>query len=301
MKSDRMEDRYFSWQTSAFEMPPPEGYKFMNPAIVKTVDGYTAIIRCMRMEGQRIDTKNLFCRFGQSIFRSGDYIRYADFLKEPDNFPRVPNLQYTGIEDIRLFHFRNCLFGAATTHHVTNGARASMILLSINDRYPNPYISDWRPIPSPGPDRWEKNWMPFVKDEKIMLMYSVEPTRILSEDGVELSSTRFPDAASGLGANLRGGSQIIPFEQGYLAIVHENDTTHGRKYFHRFIYFDQDVLPAALSDRFHFVVIGQEFVTGLCDSHEPDRLMVGYSLRDSKPWFGSVRKAEVLSKLIALK
>lgn len=301
MKSDRIEDRYFSWQTRTFEIPPPEGYKFTNPTIVKTADGYTVIVRCIRVEGQRIDTKNLFCRFGQSIYRSGDYIRYAEFLKEPANFPQVPNLLYTGIEDIRLFHFHNCLFGVATNHHVTNGARASMILLSINDRYPNPYISDWRPIPSPGPDRWEKNWMPFVKDEKIMLMYSVEPTRIFSEDGVELSSTRWPDPVIGLGANLRGNSQIIPFEQGYLAIVHETDAMKGRKYFHRFIYFDSEMLPAALSDRFHFLAIGYEFVTGLCEAHEPDRLMVSYSVNDSKACFGSVKKAEVWSTLTALK
>lgn len=296
-----MEDSYFSWQTRAFEMPPPEGWKFANPTIVKTVDGYTAIVRCMRSEGLRIETKNLFCRFGQSIFRSDDYIRYAEFLKEPDNFPQVPNLLYTGLEDIRLFHFRNCLFGVATTHHVTNGASASMVLLSINDRYPNPYISDWRPIPSPDPKRWEKNWMPFVRDEKIMFMNSVEPTRIFSEEGVELSSAKFPDPAKGLGVSLRGGSQIIPFDQGHLAIVHETDSMNEGKYFHRFIYFDSEMLPAALSERFHFMDIGRDFVTGLCESHEPDRLMVSYGVKDSKAWFGSVRKAEVWSKLIAIK
>jgi hypothetical protein len=134
-----------------------------------------------------------------------------------------------------------------------------------------------------------------------MFLYSIEPTRVFSEEGVEVSSVGFPDPARGIGANLRGSSQIIPFEDGNLGIVHETDPFNERKYFHRFIYFDSEMLPAALSDRFHFMEIGPEFVTGLCDSHDPDRLMVGYGVKDVKAYFGSVRKAEVKTKLTAIK
>ncbi len=143
--------------------------------------------------------------------------------------------------------------------------------------------------------------MPFMKGEQLMFMYSIEPTRIFSEAGVEISRARLPNPSLGLARNLRGSSQMIPFRDGYLAVVHETEIPKERIYFHRFVYFNAAASPVAMTERFHFMEFGEEFVTGLCHLHGHARMVLSYSSsRNAVAYFGTIKTGEIWSKLIPL-
>ncbi len=283
-----------------FSLPPPPGAVFMNPSIVRTDEGYLCNVRCARHEGPRITTKNLLCHFNKNLFGGGDYIISSEFIEEPEDFPNPPNLLYSGIEDIRVFFHGNLLRGMAATWHITGGKCASMVLLTIATGGAKPRMVEWRALPSPEAGRQEKNWMPFVKGEQLMFVYSIEPTRIFSEAGAEVSRSRLPNASLGLARNLRGSSQLIPFRDGYLAVVHETEIPRERIYYHRFVYFNSAASPVAMTERFHFMAFGEEFVTGLCHLHGHARVVLSYSCKDSAALFGTIKTAEIWSKLIPL-
>ncbi len=300
MKSLPVADIYFSWEAMPFSLPPPPGAVFMNPSIARTDDGYLCNIRCARFEERRIFTKNLLCCFTKNLFRGGDYIVSSEYLEIPEDFPNPPNLMFNGIEDIRLFFHGNLLRGIAATWHMTAGQCASMVLLTIATDGGKPRIVEWRALPSPVPGRHEKNWIPFIKDGTNMFVYSIEPTRIFSESGAEISRSRLPNASLGLARNLRGSSQMIPFQDGYLAVVHETEIPKERIYFHRFVYFNAAASPVAMTQRFHFLNLGEEFVTGLCHMHGHARVVLSYSSGDAVALFGTVKTAEIWSKLIPI-
>jgi hypothetical protein len=128
------------------------------------------------------------------------------------------------------------------------------------------------------PVKWEGNWMPQLVGEELRLIYSVDPTRILSNAGAVLYNEPTIIRAE----TFRGGSQAVPFDDGWLMIIHEVEHINGgRQYFHRFIWIDQKNSLRRLSQRFYFHHRGYEFVAGM-DWH-PDRinLVITFSINDA--------------------
>ena len=58
--------------------------------------------------------------------------------------------------------------------------------------------------------------------DDLRFFYSVDPTRILTEAGVVVHE----GAASIAIENFRGGSQAIPFDGGWLMLIHEWELVH---------------------------------------------------------------------------
>ena len=79
------------------------------------------------------------------------------------------------------------------------------------------------------------NWMPQVDGDELRLIYSVDPTRILSVSGTVLHD----GPASVAAESFRGSSQAIDFDDGWLMVVHEVEQVNNRRrYFHRFVWMD---------------------------------------------------------------
>ena len=76
----------------------------------------------------------------------------------------------------------------------------------------------------------------------------------------------------------RGGSQVIPWKDGYVAITHEVDLFNsevGRKdavYYHRIIYWDKKFNIKKWSNRFSIMGGHVEFCVGLAE-HKGNMLM----------------------------
>jgi predicted GH43/DUF377 family glycosyl hydrolase len=182
----------------------------------------------------------------------------------------------------------------ATTRDRNAATRCEIALLEIDDAG---RVMGARMLPGPDPTRDEKNWMPFVDAGRLLLVYSVAPTVILEYD-LRTSALRrlaewpAPDWARGV----RGGSQGISVEGGWLFVAHEVvRQADPRVYVHRFVQFDQDLRLVAASPRFTFTGAAVEMCLGLAARN--GELVLTYGVQDATAWIAVVEAAEVLATL----
>ena len=95
---------------------------------------------------------------------------------------------------------------------------------------------------------------------------------------------------------LSGGSQLLPWFGGYLAVIHESRTlpgSHKRYYQHRFVYFGPDKKVLKISPPFFFHNKVIEFAAGLARHPDDKRIMISYGLEDKEAWIATVDNFDV--------
>ncbi len=182
-----------------------------------------------------------------------------------------PLWEFIGLEDGRLIHWNNKLFLSGVRRDTTTNGQGRIELSEINDRFEE--ISRVR-IPAPPPDNsyCEKNWMPILDRPYTYIKWS-NPTEVVQFDPVTLGTTTiFLGEYQQLNTyDLRGGSQVIPYKNDYLAVVHEVNlfnSESGKKnatYRHRFILWDKNFRLIKVSPRFDFMNGEIEFACGMCE------------------------------------
>jgi hypothetical protein len=156
------------------------------------------------------------------------------------------------------------------------------------------FLTNWRVLASSMPVQWEKNWIPQVVDDELRFIYSMDPTRVLSEAGVILAQETSAVAAE----NFRGGSQAIPLDGGWLMLIHEWELVGARRnYLHRFIWLDASCRLIRLSRRFFFQRIASEFAAGLAWHMTGDHLVISFGIDDHEPTLAVVRAEDVRAVL----
>ena len=97
--------------------------------------------------------------------------------------------------------------------------------------------------------------------------------------------------------DLRGGSQVIPYKDHYLAITHEVDLFNseaGRKnatYRHRFILWDKDFNLLRVSPLFDFMDGSVEFVCGMTEYN--DQILITFGFQDNAAYLLSCNKSTI--------
>jgi hypothetical protein len=142
-------------------------------------------------------------------------------------------------------------------------------------------------IPGPPPDDeyCNKNWMPildqpfhYVKWTNGTQIVKTIPEENRTETVVQRDWVQAPK-------DLRGGSQVIPYKNGYLALNHETDlfkSEAGRKnatYRHKFTYWDKNWNIQKFSQVFSFLENQIEFVCGMA-KYENDYLIT-FGIQDN--------------------
>jgi len=108
----------------------------------------------------------------------------------------------------------------------------------------------------------QKNWMPISGKDRSWV-YTCDPTIVIAmEDGkIRQCSSNRPNVCL---SDLRGGSQVVPYRDGWLCLAHEVAHIPERVYLHRFVVFDAAFKIEAISDPFYFARRdGVEFCAGL--------------------------------------
>jgi hypothetical protein len=138
------------------------------------------------------------------------------------------------------------------------------------------------PLYGPDPNRCEKNWLPFIKDDQLHLIYSCDPFVLykFNDDHCEtvLSYEQNYDFTA-----FRGSASPIAFDNGYLMLVHETVQFPdlSRNYLHRFIFLDQNFLIKRLSKPFVFVHSGIEFCCSMVINHSETQLIMSIGVEDN--------------------
>lgn len=194
-----------------------------------------------------------------------------------------------GLEDARLFRWQGTLYASGVRRDTTTNGQGRMELSEL-DEHPTVTneISRVR-IPAPGDDTTycEKNWMPILDQPYHYVKWS-NPTEVVKYDPDTNTTTTVHLNATDFIPNLpdfRGGSQVIPYGDYYLAIVHEVDLFKpqvGNKdaaYQHRFVVWDRSWNLVRFTDAFSFMNADIEFCCGA--AFYQDHLLVSFGFQDN--------------------
>ncbi len=184
----------------------------------------------------------------------------------------------SALEDIRLFDWRGEVWGIAAIGNRAAGAIGQVMVQLDGHR-----IAQYRVLPSPRGQKVEKNWIPVAHASQLKLIYSVEPLQILSMRS-PMEPIRLPDGFSSVAAEVpypfRGGSNLVPYTDGYLAVVHSAPIAYqgARMYTHHFVLFSPDLQIIEISRPFFIEHIGIEIVVSMV--LQDDGVIISYGVGD---------------------
>jgi len=132
--------------------------------------------------------------------------------------------------------------------------------------------------------------MPQVAGERLQFIYRCDPTRVVDEHGLTVAETTPAIAAR----QFKGGSQLIAFDGGWLALIHEVQSRDRRRFYHhRFVWFDETNRLCRVSRPFFFHKKGVEFAAGLAWHPDGERLLISFGVADTEAWIATVNAEEV--------
>lgn len=293
-----------SMEFHPLQLSAPEGYKTGNVSIARHGQGFVALIRSVNYD---LLESGFFDRHGDSSFRQRTLLLHLDKrlqvvssaeVFQPEDLPPPRHTDSLGFEDPRPFVWRDNLWCVSCVRQLNEEGRAEMVLSRIDCTSQDKFVlTDWRVLEASMPVQWEKNWMPQVIDDELRFIYSVDPTRVLSELGEVL----FQEPSMVAAENFRGGSQAIAFDGGWLMLIHEWELVGRRRnYLHRFIWLDKSYRLARLSRRFFFQRIASEFASGLAWHMVDGYLVISFGIDDRDPTLAVVHADDVRFVLLTI-
>jgi len=284
-------------------LAPPDGYRPMNPSIVRRGDQLLLVQRAVNYAidpafpdgdnrryatagGEPINTRNFLLRLDEDLA-----IRSSAEILPPEDMPEPLWTLAQGFEDLRPFVWRDGLWCVAGVRELSHDGWYEQVLAPIDEPALGPSrLIDWRVLRPKGPQRHEKNWMPRVVGDDLQFIYLCDPTRVVDDEARTVSETIPPIAAD----PFRGGSQAIAFDGGWLALVHEARVRDGqREYRHRFVWFDEASKLHGVSRPFFFHDHQVEFAAGLAWHPDGRHLIVTYGVDDREAWIATVDADDV--------
>jgi glycosyltransferase involved in cell wall biosynthesis len=296
----------FDWKKINFT--PEENWIPLNPSVIYDAGRrtFTAIVRTVNYridefgrylirglaDGSVNNTNPINTRnFLVDVLLDGTLPVPPRELKATDVMPEAPAYPLViGLEDMRLFNVGKTLHASATVRQLRQDGLPEQVCVQI---MPNGRLDNMKRL-THAPLACEKNWMPIIDgSSKPRWMYRLDERT--NGEGWD----RKVDCPWDIGA-LGGGTQVIPFHQGYLAIVHEARQipgAPGRYYSHRFVSWDDDFKVTAISKPFGFHEKTIEYAMGLCWHPDGRRLVISYGFKDCEARLATVDPDEVIAWL----
>ena len=292
-----------SFAASPVQFALADGYRAMNPSIVRVGSDLMMVLRavnyslapeCVEEDADRYQTSD------GSPFKTQNFLLRLDAalsvvksveIANPSNLPEPAGPLVQGFEDIRPFVWHNELWCIACTRELNADGWCEQVLARIDmSDEPQARLIDWRVLRPTGEQRHEKNWMPCSEGDALRFVYSCDPTRFIDEQAVTISQNVPPISAQ----DFRGGSSLMPFDGGWLALVHQNVMEQGRReHWHRFVWFDREFSLRDVSRPFYFKHRGIEFATGLAWHTDGQRLVASFGVNDSEAWLATFSVGDV--------
>ncbi len=247
-----------------------------NPSILKLKNGdYMCNIRCLNY------IHDPHFRFLDVNIHLSDHMLLTlspDFMikKTVQLIDKTDNVYYDsfvkGVDDLRLIddHRFICVHGNFNTKRLVE-----QCLGTFNDKGE---ITKLIPLKGPNPWRHEKNWLPYIKDDELYIIYSFNPFTMykVNEETGDLSLYKSIVLVENF--DMRGSASFIPYKGGLLATVHQS---HNHCYMQRFIWMDYDFTVLKYSIPFYFQKKGLQYSMGMC--HSDDGLILTNSIEETNP------------------
>lgn len=186
---------------------------------------------------------------------------------------KEPIWEFVGLEDARVVKWDNKFYLCGVRRDTTTNGQGRMELSEISfTPHEVKEISRFR-IPAPDDEEHvsycEKNWMPIL-DQPYHFLKWCNPCQVVKTNVKEQTcETVVLGNEKPFKWDQRGGSQVIPWKDGYLALTHQTklfNSEAGRKdgiYRHRLIYWDKNWNLIKSSEPFDFMGAWIEFSCGM--------------------------------------
>ena len=235
---------------------------------------------------QSLTTTNYFCLLNSDL----DIVKFSKV--DTSLLDKKPLWEFVGLEDARIVIWNDKYYITGVRRDIDTIGTGRMELSEIifeSDTIKE--VARYR-IPSPDGDGsyCEKNWMP-VLDKPFHYVKWTNPTQVvkcdITSDKVTCDSI-FIGEKENLNYDLRGGSQVISYKDGYLALNHITylyKSKAGRKdgtYRHQFTYWDKDWNVIKRSPIFDFMGAKIEFSCGL-HKYE-DSYLITFGFQDNSSY-----------------
>ena len=197
-----------------------------------------------------------------------------------------PIWEFVGLEDGRLVRWEEKLYLCGVRRDTTTNGQGRMELSEIARKDGKwQELARYRIEPPDTTSYCEKNWMPILDMPYHFVKWS-NPTEMVKVDIKTLKAkTIVWKGGVGPFQNMRGGSQVIPFGEFRICIIHEVDLLKNKlnqkdaKYTHRFVMWDKDWNIVHVSDMFSFMTGEVEFCCGMT-MHE-NHLLITFGFQDN--------------------
>lgn len=245
-------------------------------------------------------THNILCELDTDL----NIVSYSIVNTSP--LDKKPLWEFIGLEDARLINWDNMLFLSGVRRDTTTNGQGRMELSEIvyEDNIWKEISRQRLPAPQPDTSYCEKNWMP-IADRPYQYVKWTNPTEVVEYDPLSQQTktiilTQYQEFNT---RDLRGGSQVIPYNNHYLGLLHEVDlfqSEAGRKnatYRHRFALWDQSFNLLRVSPRFDFMGAEVEFACGMTEYD--DKILITFGFQDNASYLLVTNKLSI-NKLVAL-
>lgn len=232
-----------------------------------------------------IHTENYWVELQNNVITKQHHIKIAkDCYKEYEH--SYPSIR--GLEDGRHCIFNNEIYMSFTSFEYGRDTKASMVLTHMNK---NTYEIDRIVSLKYEQDRIQKNWVPFVYQNRLVFVYSYQPFILLAVnpetgDCEEILKKHFPHELS----DLRGSAPPIYLEHlnQYLIMTHEVLFTETRKYIHRFLLFDHEFNLLKLSEPFYLHELFIEFSLSIMYNPINNNIIIPFSYKDGESFITNI-------------
>jgi tetratricopeptide (TPR) repeat protein len=227
-----------------------------------------------------VSTINLICELDKEL-----NIKNNNLLEVEQNKFNFP-FSVRGIEDVRIIEFDGGLYFIGNSREVSPDNSPKMILgkYSITENK----VTNMVRLFGYGDDKCQKNWSPFIYNEKLLFVYSFDPLIILEPDLETGECTVHKNTNQKYNYSmLRGGSQGFYINGDLYFITHEVVFDNGRIYFHRFVKMTKDLNIEKVSYPFFFKDWGIEYVAG-ATYYENNKILISWGSNDKNAHLSSI-------------
>lgn len=292
----------------------PDTYLPMNPSIQKKGDGYELI--CRTINWAHTHEKGYFSRDPHdTTIRTKNFLIHYDanfkILSQKEITENLPRKKYPtmvqGFEDCRLFYIDNEPWFTASLFDTQPHHCVKMSLCSLTEQETTASVETLSVLEGAGVHAHGKNWLPFsTKDGTTFIIYCSHPLIIyrLNKESGELTTEKHEDSPHDFSA-FRGSAPPIPWQDGYLYLIHEVmhvDGKYGleRRYLHRFVWLDSHLTIKKISKPFVFQHIGIEYCCGMTTDHAEKNLILSIGIEDKEAHLCTVSIPTINNMLEAL-
>jgi hypothetical protein len=216
---------------------------------------------------QFLITKNVVSELDDELFpKTFSEMDDSTILLENPAYPPGECCNIFGLEDIRLYEFKNKIRFIATNRNFAPAYKNRMVIGDYNMN--NQTYDNCLLIESPCNATYEKNWIPVTYMNEECFIYNWCPMDIcrFNLETHQLDHLcRYENTVNVPHfCKVRGSSVFIDDSNGSLVgVVHFSEDTKPRQYYHMLVCLEKDTFkPLRYSETFYFQHIGVEFCTG---------------------------------------